>query len=296
MLAKSPISATVPAVEISPPDITERHSASWRGLHVETIQVTQRERFECKFKGNHHLLIAAELGSRDDGETVVEGLPASRQREYSGKLTFVPAGRRFHGWQAPRVLTRSVFFYIDPDSPILPPDVRFNQMEFKPRLFFSDTDLWETALKLKREAEAPTATLYAEALEAVLAHELVRMNKGPVQTNGLSKGGLAAWQERRIAAYIEEHLLEDIPLIELAQIAGLSPFHFSRAFKETFGVPPHRYHLLARIEHAKSLLAEPGISVTEAGMKAGFRETSSFSAAFRKITNQSPSQYRRALR
>jgi AraC family transcriptional regulator len=296
MLAKSPIIATAPAVDISPADIAERHSASWRGLHVETVHVTHRERFECQFQGNHHLLIAAELGSREDGETAVEGLPISRQREFSGKLTFVPAGHKFNGWQAPRVLARSVFFYIDPNSPILPPEAHFNQMEFKPRLFFADSDLWETAQKLKREAEAPSATLYAEALEAVLAHELVRMNNGSQQTNGLSKGGLAAWQEKRIAAYIEEHLTEDIPLIEFAQIAGLSPYHFSRAFKETFGVPPHRYHLIARIEHAKSLLVSQGISVTEAGLKAGFRETSSFSAAFRKITHQSPSQYRRSLR
>jgi AraC family transcriptional regulator len=296
MLARSPITAAAPAVDISPADIAERRSVSWRGFHVETVHVKQLERFECQFQGNHHLLIAAELGSREDGESVVEGLPGSRQREFSGKLTFVPAGRKFHGWQAPRVLTRSVFVYIDPNSPILPSDARFGQMEFKPRLFFSDTDLWETAQKLKREAEAPTATLYAEALEAVLAHELMRMNEGSPQTSGLSKGGLAAWQEKRVAAYIEEHLSKDIPLLELAQIAGLSPFHFSRAFKETFGVPPHRYHLIARIEHAKSLLASHGMSVTEAGLKAGFRETSSFSAAFRKIAHQSPSQYRRSLR
>lgn len=296
MLVKSTITATAPAVDISPANIAEWHSASWRGLHVETVQVTQRERFECKFQGNHHLLIAAELASREDGETVVEGSLSSKLREFSGKLTFVPAGHKFYGWQAPRLLTRSVFFYIDPDSPILPPEARFDEMEFKPRLFFSDSNLWETARKLKREAEAPTAILYAEALKAVLAHELMRMNDGSPHANGLSKGGLATWQEKRIAAYIEEHLSEDIPLIELAQIAGLSPFHFSRAFKETFGVPPHRYHLIARIEHAKSLLAKPGISVTEAGLKAGFRETSSFSAAFRKIAHQSPSEYRRALR
>jgi AraC family transcriptional regulator len=296
MLAKSPIITSAPAVNISPANIAERHSTSWRGLHVETIQVKQRERFEYQFHGNRHLLIAVELGSRDDGETNVEGLPRSRQREFSGKLTFVPAGHRFEGWQEPRVLLRSTFFYLEPKSPILPPEARYNQTKFKPRLFFSDHDLWETALKLKREAEAPTATLYAEALEAVLAHELIRMNESAQQGSGLSKGGLAAWQEKRIAAYIDEHLSDGIPLIELAQIAGLSPFHFSRAFKETFGVPPHRYHLIARIQHAKSLLARPGISVTEAGLKTGFRETSSFSAAFRKITHQSPSQYRRALR
>src|SRR5262249_7280716 len=150
------------------------------------------ERYECQYQGNHHLLIAAELASREDGETAVEGLPHSKQREFSGKLTFVPAGHKFHGWQAPRLLTRSVLFYLDPNSPVLPAEARFNLIEFKPRLFFFNSDLWETALKLKREAEAPTATLYAEALEAVLAHELMRMNDSSPQTNGLSKGGLAA--------------------------------------------------------------------------------------------------------
>src|SRR5215475_4701784 len=130
MLAQSPINTSAPAVDIFPASIAERHSMSWRGLHVETVQVKQLERFECRFHGNHHLLIAAELASREDGETIVEGLPRSRQREFSGMLNFVPAGRKFQNWQAPRVLTRAVLFYLDRDSPILPPEARFNQMEF----------------------------------------------------------------------------------------------------------------------------------------------------------------------
>ncbi len=109
------------------------------------------------------------------------------------------------------------------------------------------------------------------------------------------KGGLAAWQKKRISSYIEEHFAEDISLHTLAEIAGLSPFHFSRAFKESFGVPPHRHHVITRIERAKALLAKPGTSVTEAGLRTGFSETSAFSATFRKIALQSPSQYRRSL-
>ena len=64
----------------------------------------------------------------------------------------------------------------------------------------------------------------------------------------------------------------------------LSPFYFCRAFKQSFGLPPHRYHNGRRIERAKSLLAKPASSVTEIGMTVGFSETSSFSAAFRKAT------------
>jgi len=286
---------SAPAVDFSPAGIAKRHSAKWRGLQVETFQMTQREPFEYRFHGNRHLLIAAEVAARDDGETCVEGLPKSRLSELSGNLTFIPAGHKFHSWHRPRLLSRSVFLYIDPNSPMVPPEVRFNEIEFKPRLFFPDRDLWETALKLKRAADTPSQGLYAEALEVVLAHELVRLNSRSGRVENIFKGGLAAWQKKRVSDYIAEHFAEDIPLLTLAQIAGLSPFHFSRAFKESFGVPPHRYHMATRIERAKMLLAKPGISVTEAGLKTGFSETSSFSAAFRKIAQQSPSQYRRSL-
>ncbi|MGA7327741.1 MAG: AraC family transcriptional regulator [Rhodomicrobium sp.] len=291
----SQISTATPSVDFSPASITKRQSTAWRGLQVETFEITHREPFEYKFHGDHHLLIVAEQASRDDGETCVEGLPKSTLREFSGKMSFVPAGHRFRGWQKPRLLLRTVLLYIDPKSPILPSEVRFNETELKPRLFFPDRDLWETAQKLKREAEAPSAPHYAEALGTVLAHELMRMNSGLVRGDGVSRGGLAAWQKRRAAAYLEEHLAEEVPLPELAAIAGLSPFHFSRAFKESFGVPPHRYHMIRRIERAKELLAHRGISVTEAGLQLGFSETSSFSTAFRKIAQLSPSQYQRSL-
>jgi AraC family transcriptional regulator len=292
----SPVTrASAAVLHFSPSNIAKRRLATWRGLQVETLEVTHREPFDYQFQGNHHLLIAAEAASREDGETSVDGLPRSRLREFSGKLSFIPAGHGFRGWQKPSILARSVYIYIDPNSSVVPPEIRFGAAAFKPRLFFTDSSLWEMALKLKREAETPSTALYAEALEVVLAHELLRLNETPSLAEGVAKGGLAAWQKKRVASYIDEHFAEDVPLLTLAQIAGLSPYHFSRAFKESFGIPPHRYQMITRIERAKLLLAEPQISVTQAGIKVGFSETSSFSIAFRKITRQSPSEYRRCL-
>jgi AraC family transcriptional regulator len=290
----SPIFAAGAAVDLSPANILKRQTEKWLGLQVEIVEATQREPFQYKYSGDRHLLIAAEIASRQDGESYVEGLPKSTLREFSGKLTFIPAGHKFYGWQDPCRLWRSVFLYIDPKSRVLASEARFTQIELKPRLFFTDPDLWETAHKLKRSVGRPAEALYVEALEAVLAHELLRLN-GPQQANGVAKGGLAAWQKKRVGEYIEEHFAEGISLSALAQIAKLSPFHFARSFKESFGVPRHRYHLLKRIERAKALLGKPGISVTEAGLRTGFSETSAFSAAFRKITLQSPSQFRRSL-
>lgn len=109
------------------------------------------------------------------------------------------------------------------------------------------------------------------------------------------RGGLASWQERAVTSYIEEHLAEPISLATLAQLVRLSPFYFCRAFKQSFGMPPHRYHSGRRIELAKTLLAKPSSSVTHVGMALGFRETSSFTAAFRKMTGLTPTAYRRSL-
>ena len=98
-----------------------------------------------------------------------------------------------------------------------------------------------------------------------------------------------------MTTYIEEHLAEPILLATLAELVGLSTYHFCRAFKQSFGMPPHRYHTRRRIEHAKTLLAKPALSVTDIGMTVGFSETSSFTAAFRKATGLTPSAYHRSL-
>ena len=136
---------------------------------------------------------------------------------------------------------------------------------------------------------------YLEALGRVLAHELARNHKGDTPVKHIIRGGLAAWQQRVVITYIEEHLAEPIALSTLAELAGLSPYHFCRAFKQSFGLPPHRYHTSRRIECAKALLAKPALSVTEIGMTVGFSETSSFSAAFRKATGLTPRAYHRGL-
>jgi AraC family transcriptional regulator len=124
-------------VDISPPEIVRRHSATWSGLYAETVQIMRHAPFEYGFRAPWHLLIAAEVAERYDGETFVEGLPRSTLRNFRHKLTFVPAGHDFRGWQKPRALTRVTYFYIDPRWPLADPALRFEEIEFKPRLFFS---------------------------------------------------------------------------------------------------------------------------------------------------------------
>jgi AraC-like DNA-binding protein len=194
-------------------------------------------------------------------------------------------------------LAHTIYFYIDPRGPLADPALRFEEIEFKPRLFFYDRGLWQTALKLKSVIENADTVhrQYAEALGIVLTHELVRINGDTELQEPVSRGGLAAWQQKRVAAYVEEHVADDIPLATLAELARLSPYHFSRSFKHSFGMPPHRYHATRRIERAKQLLANRERSVTAIALEVGFSDTSTFTSAFHRLTGETPSYYRRRL-
>src|ERR1700730_1448060 len=284
-------------VDIAPSEIVRRRSRAWSGLRVETVQLMQHTPFEYGFRAPCHLLIAAEVAERYDGESFVEGLPRSTLRDFTHKLTFVPAGHDFRGWQRPRALTRTTYFYIDPRGPLADPALRFGEIEFKPRLFFYDRDLWEIAFKHWSlfDILGSMQRQYAEALGIVLTYELVRINGDAGRRGQVNRGGRASWQQKRIAAYIDEHVAADIPLATLADLARLSPYHFSRSFKRSFGMPPHRYHASRRIERAKQLLANRELSVTAIALDVGFAETSTFSAAFHRLTGQTPSGYRRNL-
>ncbi len=278
-------------VGISPSDIVERRTATWPGMTAEIVQATRRDRIESRFCAPRHLLAVYERGARHEGGTFVEGLPKSTLRDFRRKLIFVPAGHEYYDWQEPRILARVVHFYFDPAG------LGFADMSFAPRLFFEDSALWDTALKLTTliEGAGSDHRLYVEALGVVLAHELVRLNAGTPRAEPQVRGGLAAWQQRTVVAYIEEHLAEPISLATLAQLVRLSPHYFCRAFKQSFGMPPHRYHTSRRLERAKALLAKPAPSVTDIGFTVGFSQTSSFTAAFRKATGLTPTAYHRSL-
>jgi AraC family transcriptional regulator len=295
--AQAMVDATNHAVEVYPSDIVKRRTVTWDGMAAEMVQATTRERIEFRFRAPLHLLAVCDQGLRSDGDTFVEGLPRSRLRDVTRKLTFVPAGHEYYEWQEPRVLTRIVYFYFDPARMPEHPETGVAPAPLAPRLFFEDATLWNTALKLKSliESAGPDSRPYFEALGTVLAHELVRRNAGAPRIEAPVRGGLAAWQQRTVTTYIEEHLAEQISLATLAQLVRLSPYYFCRAFKHSFGLPPLRYHTSRRIEHAKSLLAKPASSVTNIGLTFGFSDTSSFSAAFRKATGLTPTAYRRSL-
>jgi AraC-like DNA-binding protein len=84
-----------------------------------------------------------------------------------------------------------------------------------------------------------------------------------------------------------------LTLEEMARVACLSPNHFLRTFKQAFAQTPHQFLIQLRLERAKHLLVQTGLSVTEIGATVGFESLGSFSWLFARRVGLSPEAYRR---
>jgi AraC family transcriptional regulator len=97
---------------------------------------------------------------------------------------------------------------------------------------------------------------------------------------------------RRALDYISENLHEEMTLDQLAQVAGLSVFHFARTFTRAMGVSPGRYVSRMRLEKAMAEIAAGKLSLAEIALKAGFSSQASFTTAFHRATGLTPGEYR----
>jgi len=99
---------------------------------------------------------------------------------------------------------------------------------------------------------------------------------------------------RRVAHYIQQNLDKDLSLAELAAVVSMSPYHFARLFKDSTGLPPHRFVVRQRIARARGVLATPELSIAQVSRMVGFRTPSHFTTVFRRLLGITPGAYRTA--
>jgi AraC-like DNA-binding protein len=86
---------------------------------------------------------------------------------------------------------------------------------------------------------------------------------------------------------------EPITLDDMADVAGLSKYHFLRLFKATYGITPREYLSQRRIERAQDLLRTTNLTVTEVCFMVGFSSLGSFSSRFRSLVGETPTEFQR---
>ena len=145
----------------------------------------------------------------------------------------------------------------------------------------------EILIRAATAAFEPTAQLYA----SVIAHNL-----------GLERGGageaprpparLPQHKLERLRAFIEEKVAQRLRVEDLAAVVHMSPFHFTRLFKQATGLAPHAYLTAYRIERAKRLLADSPLALVEVGARVGFQTQGHFTEVFRRHAGTTPRRYR----
>jgi AraC-like DNA-binding protein len=110
------------------------------------------------------------------------------------------------------------------------------------------------------------------------------------------RGGLAPCVSRRVLAHIEGKLGERIETADLAAVAGLSECHFTRAFRQSHGMPPHRYVMSRRIAVGAGLIERTDLALADIALSVGFSDHSHFTRIFVRMTGETPRSYRRRRR
>lgn len=105
--------------------------------------------------------------------------------------------------------------------------------------------------------------------------------------------GLAAWQRDLAVRHLLGKLTDDFPVAELAGCCGLSRSYFTRAFKASMGVSPHRWLVHERLRRAGELLERTDDSIAQIALSCGFCDQSHLTRIFRAVVGVSPAAWRR---
>jgi AraC family transcriptional regulator len=175
--------------------------------------------------------------------------------------------------------------------------VRGGAVHLGPRAAFSDLLVSQIVLTIANEIEGGFLDyILADALNTALAAQITRrFVDEPSAITLAPSNGLSRERLQRVRDYIEAHLDDRLTLTDLAEVACLSPYHFSRSFKLAVGVGPQRYVMRRRLDRAKTLLRRSRKPLAVIAQEAGFADQSHLSSIFRREMGVTPGRFRAAL-
>lgn len=256
----------------------------WRDVEPDIIQPSL----------NHHYLTMHLGGAKrvkrcGEGRTEVADIPC-------GALSIVPAGAAFE-WST-RGPVEFAHLYLSPQTIERVSDEEFEcdpaTLGLQARLGVCDPLLQALFLTMLDELALRSAgsRLYLDTLLHALILRLLRAYAGAPAAPLRARHAMAPVRLRRVLDFVEANLAHDIRLADLAGVAALSPFHFSRAFASETGRSPYAHVVQRRIERAKVLLSDGCDPVATVAAQCGFHSAGQFARMFKRATGQSPLYYR----
>jgi AraC family transcriptional regulator len=167
-------------------------------------------------------------------------------------------------------------------------------IEIRNRFQIRDTQLENIGWALKEEMECgyPCGQLYFDSLAMAVASRLIRYHSAKSVDVKWPNKRLSDRRLRQVFAYIEDNLAENIALVDLAAVVGLSVSHFNVLFREAVGLSPHQYLIRRRVERAKDLLSEGKLSISQIATESGFAHQSHLARHMRRMLGVAPKALR----
>lgn len=213
----------------------------------------------------------------------VDLLGASYERDY-GRWECEPGGETICLRLSPLIVER----YLQEEA---------YQFDLALSYAFKDDFLVNALFTLADEIQEglPNGMLYAEGLSLTIIGWLSRHHaRKPCQALPQARA-LSSIQQAKIREFVDTFLDADLSVERMAAEVGLSPYHFSRLFRVSFGVAPHRYVLQMRIARAAHLLrADAQRSIADIALASGFASQAHLSNAFKCHMGQPPARWRSA--
>lgn len=268
-------------------------SSGWGSIYLELHQQPKFETIE-----HQHTMHVIAYGVSDSslGERWLDGKPRIETR-IKGDIAIIPAGISHRcNWNAPAqfmilAIESALLFQVAQDW------VNPDRIELMPHFMMGQDALLQgifCALRDELDSGKIGGYLLIDSLKTTLAIHLIRnycIAKPKLSSYG---DGLSKLALQQVREYINEHLHQDIKLIDLAAIAQMSSYHFLRLFKQSMGITPHQYILQRRIAKAKYLLQQGELSIAEVAALVGFCDQSHFTRYFKRIVGVTPKQIRQA--
>ncbi len=271
------------------------HRRYWDGMVADLWSVDCAPEAGGYYVGRDPRLFAvldAQFGA--DGDFTMAELGTAPLRACQRRaISFIPAGMEMRTEMRGIRFLRHLDLHFDVDGLTR----RFGedlspQLLEEPRFLCDEARLLTLADLIAAECAAPDPLhgLYGDGLTLALLIDVLKI--GAAVERRRSK--LAAWQLRKATEFIEENCLRAIRLDELAALTGLSPSHFSHAFKASTGLPPHRWQMKVRMVRVKEFLRRHDMSLTAVAAETGFADPAHFARVFRRQVGVSPSMWRKA--
>jgi AraC family transcriptional regulator len=263
----------------------------WNDVVVEQHHVPSSELADVTYKRH---VVVINIGHSTTWEFKKEG----RFRRFfkaRGAISFFPSHQPFSGRLkvARGVFTNVLFLALDPvfvRRVAEGLELDSDRIELVEQRRSTDPALRHIALALRAGVQSGDALdrMYGEALSTALGVHLLREYGAAVLGPKRQYGGLPREKLVRAVEYIQDQLDTDLTVSGIAQAVGLSPYHFTRLFKESTGQSPYRYVVEARVRKAKELLTTGKFTISEAAYRVGFVDQSHLTRHFKRIFGLPP--------